>query len=168
MRMREPVPDFVRTLGLPFLAHLLRRLSDRMVAEAGAFEAELGVQAPPRTASTMLLLNALGPQSVTGIAELLHQSHPLVIDWIRQLEALGLVAKSSDPQDRRRTLVTLTEAGAAEAERMEALSRTIGEAYEAVLAEIDPDLFDRLWRLHDLIDSGRLAEALRSSPGAAR
>ena len=78
----EREPDFVRTLGLPFMAHLLRRISDRMVADAGAFEAGLGIKAPPRTASTMLLLRSCGPQSVTGIAAQLRQSHPLVITWV--------------------------------------------------------------------------------------
>ncbi|HYD12627.1 MAG TPA: MarR family transcriptional regulator [Allosphingosinicella sp.] len=166
--MRDPAADYVRSLGLPFLAHLLRRLSDRLVAEAGAFEAERGVRAPPRTASTMLLLNDRGPQSVTAIAASLQQSHPLVIDWIRQLHRLGLVTKSSDPEDRRRSLVALTEAGRAEAGRMAAFSEVIGEAYATLLAEVDPDLHDRLWQLHDLVEGGRLADALRASPAAAR
>lgn len=167
--MKPPAPndDFVRSLGLPFLAHLLRRLSDRMVAVAGAFEGELGVRAPPRTASTMLLLHMSGPQSVTAIAERLRQSHPLVINWIEQLRALGLVAKSSDPRDRRRTLVALTAAGKAEAEHMAALSSVIGKAYETVLAEAELDLLDGLWRLYDLIERGRLADALRANLSAA-
>lgn len=160
--------DFIREQGLPFLAHLLRRLSDRMVAEAGAFEAGLEVRAPPRTASTMLLLLARGPQAVTEIADRLRQSHPLVIDWIRQLRALGLVTKSTDPADRRRSLVALTDAGVAEAKRMAALSPRIGAAYAAVLAEADADVVDALWRVYDLIERGRLADALRFSPAAAR
>jgi MarR family transcriptional regulator, organic hydroperoxide resistance regulator len=160
--------DFIRAQGLPFLAHVLRRISDRMVAEAGAFEAGLGVVAPPRTASTMLLLLTRGPQAVTEIADRLRQSHPLVINWIGQLRALGLVTKSADPKDRRRSLVALTEAGVAEAKRMAALSPLIGAAYAAVLAEAEADLFDALWRVHDLIERGRLADALRLSREAAR
>ena len=160
--------DFIRAQGLPFLAHLLRRLSDRMVAEAGAFEAGLDIVAPPRTASTMLLLLDRGPQAVTEIAACLRQSHPLVISWIGQLRALGLVTRSADPKDRRRSLVTLTEAGVAEARRMAALSPVIGAAYADVLAEADADLFDALWRVHDLIERGRLADALRVNREAAR
>ena len=160
--------DFIRAQGLPFLAHLLRRLSDRMVAEAGAFEAGLEIVAPPRTASTMLLLLTEGPQTVTGISARLRQSHPLVISWIKQLRALGLVTKSTDPKDGRRSLVALTEAGVAEAKRMAALSPVIGEAYAAVSAEAEADLFEPLWRVHDLIERGRLADALRLSPAAAR
>ena len=159
--MENAAPDFVRTQGLPFLAHLLRRISDRMVADAGAFEAELGILAPPRTASTMLLLRLHGPQTVTGIADQLRQSHPLVISWIKQLRALGFVTRSTDPKDRRRTVVRLTKAGEEEADRMAAASPLIGKAYDAVMAEADAQLFDALWRLHDLLIRGRLAEELR-------
>lgn len=166
--MERSQPDFVRTLGLPFLAHLLRRISDRMVADAGEFEAELGIRAPPRTASTMLMLRMQGPQSVTAIADQLRQSHPLVISWIEQLRALGLVTRSPDSKDRRRTLVALTPAGVEEADRMAAMSPIIGQAYEIVMAEADVELFDGLWRLHDLLMRGRLAEHLRSlGSGAA-
>lgn len=164
MQSRATKPDFIRGLGLPFLAHLLRRISDRMVADAGDFEAELGIRAPPRTASTLLLLLAHGPQAVTEIAVQLRQSHPLVISWIEQLLALGFVARSVDPDDRRRTLVTLTPAGVAEANDMAAKSEVIGKAYEQVLADADADMFAALWRLHDLLERGRLAEALRQTP----
>jgi DNA-binding MarR family transcriptional regulator len=166
--MDNPESDFVRTLGLPFLAHLLRRLSDRMVAEAGDFEDRLGIRAPPRTASTMLMLRIQGPKSVTEISEQLRQSHPLVISWIKQLSAHGLVTRSSDPVDRRRTLVALTPAGEEEAARMAAASPVIGEAYGTVLAEADAHVFDALWRLHDLLVRGRLTEELRlASTGPA-
>ena len=165
--MEKAEPDFVRTLGVPFLAHLLRRLSDRMVADAGEWEAELGIRAPPRTASTMLLLRMHGPQSVTAIADQLRQSHPLVISWIKQLRALGFVTRSSDSKDRRRTLVALTPAGVTEADRMAAMSTIIGKAYEMVMAEADVELFDGLWRLHDLLARGRLAEHLRTLASAA-
>ena len=164
MQTRKPARDFVRTLGLPFLAHLLRRISDRLVYDAGAFEAELGILAPPRTASTMLLLRTQGPQGITEIAERLRQSHPLVISWIQQLRALGFVTRSADPDDRRRSLVTLTSAGMEEADRMAAASATIGTAYERVLSEADAHAFDALWRLHDLLERDGLAEALRSDP----
>lgn len=159
-------PDFVRSLGLPFMAHLLRRISDRMVADAGAFEAGLGIAAPPRTASTMLLLRTRGAQSVTGIAAQLRQSHPLVISWIKQLRALGFVAPATDPDDRRRTLIVLTAAGEAEADRMAAMSAIIGDAYAAILAEADTGLFEALWRVHDLLLKGRLADALDDAAGA--
>jgi DNA-binding MarR family transcriptional regulator len=154
--------DFIRGQGLPFLAHLLRRISDLMVSEAGDWEdEELGVRAPPRTASTMLLLAEQGPQSVTQIAEKLRQSHPLVISWLRQLEKLAFVKSSTDPADARRTLVALTPTGRAEARRMAEGSEKIGRAYAKLLREADADVHEALWRVHDLLRQGRLAALLR-------
>ena len=154
--------DFIRAQGLPFMAHLLRRISDQMVADAGAWEdEELGIRAPPRTASTMLLLGEHGPQSVTQLAEKIGQSHPLMITWLKQLEKLKFVKSSVDPSDARRTLVALTPAGRAEARRMAEGSAQIGRAYAKLLREADADVLEALWRVHDLLREGRLAQILR-------
>ena len=168
MVRRDLSDDFIRTQGLPFLAHLLRRISDRLVADAGDFERGIGIVAPPRTASTLQLLRERGPQSVTQIAEALRQSHPLIITWITQLEERGLVSRANDPDDARRTLVSLTKAGATEAERMAAASELIGQAYARLLAEADAPVHDALWRLYDLLQRGRLAEELRAGRAELR
>lgn len=161
--MQEPRPDdFIRALGLPFLAHLLRRISDRLVADAGDYEAEIGIRAPPRTASTVLLLRTQGARSVTEIAEQLRQSHPLVITWITQLKRLGFVTRSIDSKDARRTLVALTDTGHAEADRMAAASERIGRAYEMILADADAPIQEALWRIHDHLARGDLAALLRA------
>lgn len=159
----EPTPDFVRAQGLPFLAHLLRRLADRMIGEAGEFYARQGITAPARTASTLLLLRDEGPQSVTDLAAKLRQSHPLAITWIRQLGKLGFIAQHTDPADRRRTLVSLTAAGEEEAERTSAALESLGRAYEQLLSEAGTDLFEGLWRLEAITREGALLRLLLRS-----
>ncbi|MBC7985811.1 MAG: MarR family transcriptional regulator [Sphingomonadaceae bacterium] len=132
-----------------------------MVADAGAFYARLGIVAPARTASTLRLLADQGPQSVTQIAQRLKQSHPLVITWIRQLAKLGFVSSSVDPADRRRTLVSLTDAGGDEARRMAAALERLGRAYESVLEEAGDDVFGALCRIAERLDKGGLEGELR-------
>jgi len=153
--------DFIRTLGLPFLAHLLRRISDKLVTDAGEYESEIGIRAPPRAASTLLLLRERGKLGVTEIADALRQSHPLVISWLAQLEQAGLVRRSSDPKDARRALLALTPAGSLEAVRMAEASERIGAAYARLLEECDAPIHGALWQLHDALMRGRLAELLR-------
>ena len=46
---------------------------------------------------------------------------------------------------------------------MAAASPIIGCAYAEILAEADAEMFEALWRVHDLLMRGRLAESLRSS-----
>lgn len=109
----------------------------------------------------MLLLANLGPLSVTELAERLRVSHPLMISWLRQLQKQRFVKSAGDPNDARRTLMALTAAGRAEAKRMAEGSERIGRAYARLLREADADVFAALWRVHDLIEQGRLAALLR-------
>ena len=163
MTRRTASEDFPRSQGLPFLAHLLRRLADRFVAEAQEYYAEQGIVAPARTASTLILLQEQGLQSVSQIASKLRQSHPLVITWIRQLSRLELVEQKVDPLDRRRTLISLTPKGQLEAERMAAALSRLGAAYEKLLEEVGMDVQQPLWRLEEISRDGRLLDLLRRS-----
>src|SRR5579864_1177615 len=71
--------DFVESLGLPFFAHRLRRLSETLVEASGGWLREVGVAAPPKAVSTLLLIAAEGPSTVTEIATRLRLSHPLIV-----------------------------------------------------------------------------------------
>jgi DNA-binding MarR family transcriptional regulator len=59
----------------------------------------------------LALLDELGPQGVTALADVDRSSQPTVSGAVRQLEEEGLVAKAPDPSDARRSLVRLTRAG---------------------------------------------------------
>jgi len=59
----------------------------------------------------LALLDELGPQGVTQLAEADRSSQPTVSGSVRQLEEQGLVSRDHDPQDARRTVVRLTAAG---------------------------------------------------------
>lgn len=151
--------DFIRRQGPAYLAHLLRRLSDELVRGADAWYPDAGVTAPPRTTSTLLALDEHGPLGVTEIATLLRQSHPLVINWIRQLKAQGLISTRIDRNDRRRTVVALSARGAREVDRLRAALVRMGEASQALLDEAAPALLQALWTME---------QSLRREPFEAR
>lgn len=154
--------DFIAKLGLPFMAHMLRRMSDTLVAGAGEWEAEIGIRAQPRTASTLQLLDREGPRAVTDIAARLKQSHPLIITWLRHLEDEGFVRTMQDPADRRRTLVSLTASGRKEARRMREASDVIERVYGELLDEIGIELFDGLLALEAACERRSVVERLRA------
>ena len=52
-----------------------------------------------------------GDMAVTDLATLERISHQAVANAVRELEELGLISRSSDPADRRRTLVAITDPG---------------------------------------------------------
>lgn len=56
-------------------------------------------------------LDRRGAMTATDLAALERISHQAVANAVRELEEMGLVSRSPDPDDRRRALVTLTGAG---------------------------------------------------------
>jgi len=90
------------------------------------------------------LLDELGPQGVTALADVDRSSQPTVSGAVSQLEEQGLVARAADPTDARRSLVRLTpkgrrrlndarrENGIAIAERLELTDLTAEDVAAAV------------------------------------
>jgi DNA-binding MarR family transcriptional regulator len=90
------------------------------------------------------LLDELGPQGVTALADADRSSQPTISGAVRQLEEQGLVAKENDPTDARRSLVRLTahgrrtlaaarrDNGVAVAERLERTGHTADDVAAAV------------------------------------
>lgn len=154
--------DFIHGQGPAYLAHLLRRLSDELVRGADAWYPEVGVTAPPRTTSTLLALDEHGPLGVTEISTLLRQSHPLVINWIKQLRDHGFVKTRVDKGDRRRTVVVLTAKGVSEVSRLRKALVCMGEASLGLMDEAAPGLFDALWRMEQACRREPFADRLRN------
>jgi len=159
----EDSEDFIRRHGPAYLAHLLRRLSDELVRGADAWYPEVGVTAPPRTTSTLLALDEYGPLGVTEISNLLRQSHPLVITWIKQLRAQGLVRTRTDKQDRRRTVIVLTAKGVDEIRPLRKALARMGETSQALMDEAAPGLLDALWRMERACRRQSFADRLREA-----
>jgi DNA-binding MarR family transcriptional regulator len=160
--------DFIRAQGPAFLAHLLRRIADELVQGAADWYPKAGVSAPPRTASTLLALDANGPLGVTTIAALLRQSHPLVITWIRQLEALALVETRVDPRDRRRSVIALTRKGHGEVKRLRKALAPMEQASRELLDVAAPGMLDALWRMEQACREQPFTERLEACSRRAK
>jgi DNA-binding MarR family transcriptional regulator len=154
--------DFVQTLGLPFLAHRLKRVSEAILeGSSEALRAE-GFAAPARAGSTLLLLRANGPTGITEIAYRLRLSHPLIIKLTAALAGTGLVEDRADPRDQRRRLIALTAKGEAEAERFDAFLKRIAQTFEAMFRETGADLFESLERFEAAVEARPIAERLEA------
>jgi DNA-binding MarR family transcriptional regulator len=141
------VNDFIHQQGPAFLAHLLRRLADELVQGAADWYPTVGVTAPPRTISTLLALDDHGPLGVTELADVLQQSHPLVIVWIRELSRLSLVTSKADADDGRRTLVSLTRKGRKELLNVRKALVTMERASVEMLDLAGKDAWQGLWAM---------------------
>ncbi|WP_395396330.1 hypothetical protein WBP07_20740 (plasmid) [Novosphingobium sp. BL-8A] len=164
----EPAPaeDFIRQQGPAYLAHLLRRLADELIRGGSQWYPEVGVTAPPRTTSTLLALDERGALGVTELASLLSQSHPLIIDWCRQLTALGFIETQANSRDRRRSIIALTDAGHSEVQRLRKALVIMERASCVLMEEQGSDVFQNLWRMEDGLRQTRFVDRLRQAAQA--
>jgi len=157
--------DLIENEGLPFLAHVLKRVSDEFVRGCAVWYPEYGLKFSPRAGSTVRTLARLGPLSIKDIAATIGQSHPSTIDWVRQLKGLGLVETQVDSRDRRRTLVSLTAAGKQQAELHQKADAILAAAYRTLLEESGADLLAPLWHIEKLGKATPFEERLRAAEG---
>lgn len=99
------VTDFIEAQGNVFVAHRLRRVSDRMVEQIGGMLTAMGLDVPPRGASMLLLIDARESIGVVEIARHLRLSHPLIVRMAQRFEELGLVTILAHPDDARRQML---------------------------------------------------------------
>lgn len=104
--------------------------------------------------------------AVKDIAELLALDHSTVSRLIGEIEAKGLVRRGTDPKDRRRTTVTLTELGQHVVHDSAAISREMARVLFAdwTREEVD-ELIRSMTRLADTLSvrMQALPELMRSA-----
>lgn len=118
---------------------LLNDLADVKLAPAGI---------DGREYSILAILKADSPGSQLEISRLLGKAPALVVAAIDDLEARGLVARTRDPADRRRSRVTITAAGAKALDEGDKLA-------DALVVELFPGLdAGEIQQLQDLLAKG--------------
>ncbi|MFF4232414.1 MarR family winged helix-turn-helix transcriptional regulator [Streptomyces sp. NPDC001820] len=84
----------------------------------------------PRQGATLILLGRSGNMSQRGVAGALEVDPSILCGILNDLESAEFVERRRDPADRRRHIVTITEAG----------SRILEKAQDAI-AEVEQELF---------------------------
>lgn len=95
------------------------------------------IEGPSRSQhATLARLDRQGPQRITALACAERIAQPSMTALVSRLEKAGWVARSPDPGDRRAVVVSLTESGRRELERLRAArTRALAER----LSTLTPD-----------------------------
>jgi MarR family transcriptional regulator, transcriptional regulator for hemolysin len=96
-----------------------RSLLDDVLAEGGITFSSWTV---------LVALNARGPAIQKDLAKSLDMIGPSVVERIDRLESAGLVIRSPVPEDRRASLVSLTDQGKAVYARLHEVMRAVNDA----------------------------------------
>ncbi|MCK8498207.1 bifunctional helix-turn-helix transcriptional regulator/GNAT family N-acetyltransferase [Myxococcus fulvus] len=103
--------DFLAGLGVGFLGSRLKRLAERMQADAGEVARSLDLPVMPAQMSLLMTLRLHGPMTVGEVAERLGVAQPTVTRALGSLEEFIETRRS--PDDQRAKVLALTEKGEA-------------------------------------------------------
>jgi len=142
--------DILRDLGYLALGSRLKRLAERLQADAAKAHAQMGYPMKPAQFPLLAALEARGPLTVTEAVEATGVSQPAVTRTLGSLIALDLVETERDPADSRLKRIRLTAEGETLLRRMRRELWPSIDAAAAALAEGPPgDLLELITRVED-------------------
>jgi DNA-binding MarR family transcriptional regulator len=128
---------------------LLDHLARRMRLRTEAVLAPLGLR--PRHLVALTVLRHFGGSTQQALATTLAMDGTNVVGLLNELEAEKLIERRRSPEDRRRHVVELTEAGAQQLAKAEC---ALAEVDEEVLGALDASQRETLYHLLQLAATG--------------
>ncbi|MDX6228678.1 MAG: hypothetical protein QOI76_2068 [Frankiales bacterium] len=137
---------------------LLDFLARRMRLRTEAVLAPLGLR--PRHLVALTVLRVRGGSTQQALATTLAMDGTNIVGLLNELEADKLIERRRSPEDRRRHVVELTEAGM---EQLAKAERALAEVDEEVLGALDASQRETLYNLLQLAATGAGASCPRGA-----
>jgi DNA-binding MarR family transcriptional regulator/N-acetylglutamate synthase-like GNAT family acetyltransferase len=161
-------PDTLADLGPAFLGSRLKRLSDRLQAEATAVLQAHDLPIQPAQQVVLGALNRDGALTIGALAQRLGISQPTITRTVQGLVDQGLLAVSREARDLRHKTLSLSDEGA----------RVIGEAESRIWPRVaaavsqlcdgqEQALLDQIAAIEARLDAGSLLDRVRRADGLA-
>ena len=132
---------FFEKTGMLSIGSRLRWLADIVTRDAAEIYRLYGIDIKPKWFPVLYMLFDGADCSVTGIAKAIGQTHPSVSNIVKELKTEGFVIYDKSDEDRRTTIVALTDKGKDLKERLRLVCRDV----ESVVRSIESQLPDKLW-----------------------
>jgi DNA-binding MarR family transcriptional regulator len=137
---------------------LLDHLARRMRLRTEAVLAPLGLR--PRHLVALTVLRHLGGSTQQALATTLAMDGTNIVGLLNELEAAKLIERRRSPEDRRRHLVELTDAGVQQLTKAEC---ALAEVDEEVLGALDATQRETLYNLLQLAATGTAGSCPRGT-----
>ncbi|MEL1251587.1 MarR family winged helix-turn-helix transcriptional regulator [Aurantiacibacter gilvus] len=149
--------DYPLQAGKGAIGARLRRLSERIDREAGRCYGQFGTRFEQRWFGILNQLTIHGQISVGSLAGILGISHVSVSQARKSLENEGYVASAPDPEDARKSVLSLTPAGKQLTRQFAPLWAAMEEASRELCEEAD-GLLEALGQLEQALDEESLTD----------
>lgn len=151
------MPDILEELGHLALGSRLKRLAERLQADALKVHERAGLPTQPSHFPMLTALDRYGDLTVNEAVEALGISQPAVTRCLNSLIDMDLVSTAASKTDRRQKTISLTPGGQAAVERMkQAIFPDIDRAATELCAGPPTDFLGHLKRIESAMDQQSL------------
>lgn len=164
MESPETTRDVLRAVGYLGIGSRLKRLSDRLLADAAVIHGEEGQGIQPGQFPLLAALERLGPMTVNEAVEAIGVSQPAVTRVASELMKAGLISSTPRDEDRRQRCLALTESGRAALQRLKAtMWPRVETAARAVFSNLEGDFLDQLTTVEARLAEAPMVERVRQA-----
>lgn len=137
--------DLIAELGYVFLGSRLKRVAERLQADAVKVHRAMGIDAQPAELALLGAIDRFGPLTISGAVEALGVSQPAVTRTAATLVDRGVLVAESSEDDQRQKTLKLTRQGRALVSKAKRLAWPhIGEAVKLMCRPLEGPLLDQL------------------------
>jgi DNA-binding MarR family transcriptional regulator/GNAT superfamily N-acetyltransferase len=144
MRLIMDSIDFLDELGELALGSRLKRLSDRLMADASQVYKSCGHDIQPKWFALLALLHKRDEVSIVEASKLLGLSQPAISQFVKEMIKEGLVTTAPSAKDSRRKFISLTKRGRLTIENMKLMWRAVDQAAKELCNEVSANFFDSI------------------------
>lgn len=136
--------DYFDELGEVALGSRLKRLSDKMMGDAAKIYRYAGHNMRPRWFTLMSLLHNKNQVSVVEAANLLGLTQPCISQFSREMDNAGFLQFTSDPDDLRRKIMSLSKKGIKQYNKMQPVRKAVRQSAIELCTEAEQNFYQAL------------------------
>ncbi|BBB26856.1 bifunctional helix-turn-helix transcriptional regulator/GNAT family N-acetyltransferase [Amphritea japonica] len=144
--------DYMKSFGSLSLGSRLKRLSDALVQDVIRLYQSQGITLNPSFFPLFNLLHQQGAMTVTEAAEKLAVSHPAISKISRKMQREEWLNKTTDPEDERRQLLSLTSKSELLLEQIVPVWAAIQSHLDALITSQEHPLLESLAEFESLVE----------------
>jgi DNA-binding MarR family transcriptional regulator len=160
--------DMMNEFGVLAFASRLRRLGDRLKAEATRLYRANGIEFNDSWYLLALLLSSREGISISEAAEAFGISHAAISQMATAMEKKNLITGRPDEHDRRRTLLYLTDAGRTDIEALRPIWDAVGDCTEEMIAATGQDFLTAIGEFENQLEQQSLFSRVKERLNRAR
>ncbi|MCH7964709.1 MAG: MarR family transcriptional regulator [Bacteroidetes bacterium] len=136
-----------------FFGIRLKKTGEMLSSQIAQILSDKKIEFEPRGLYLLIILQEKGHASIKEITAILRMTHPAIVQMVNSLNNIELITQSKSVDDKRITLIELTEKGKEELNRIKPVLTEIENALESINNEIDVNLKYSLSKLNEATKS---------------